>query len=281
MATERRFCDLHTHSVCSDGTWEPSAIVREAERIGLSAVALTDHNTVAGLGAFSAAAEGSPVTAVPGVEVSTDYGEVELHVVGLFLPRSAMSELDSMLSRLRARKEASNREMIERLRAGGFDIDFEEARASSQGLFNRANVASILMKKGYVGSVAEAFSHILAKDGPYYVPTRRLPVMEVISTLREMGARPVIAHPLLNLSPEELDGFLPEAVRHGLVGMETVYSTYDGATVALSRRIATEYGLLESGGSDFHGERKPDIQIGTGRGTLGVPTEFFEKLRDF
>ena len=111
--------------------------------------------------------------------------------------------------------------------------------------------------------------------------TERLPVFEVIEFLREIGAVPIIAHPFLNLTEDKLAVFLKEGITHGLCGMETLYSTYDEKTSAKAAKMARDFGLLESGGSDFHGEIKPDISLGTGRGNLAVPYEFFEKLEDF
>ena len=279
MATDK-FCDLHTHSVFSDGTWRPEDILREAERIGLCAVALTDHNTLAGIPDFLRAASGGSVEAVAGVEISTDYGSTELHVVGLFLPEDSFERVDSLLAKLRDRKDAANREMIARLVRDGYDLDFDEIKAESEGLFNRAHIASRLMKGGYVGSIAEAFKTLLAKEGKYYVATKRLPVLEVIGFLREIGAVPVLAHPFLNLTEDELREFLPIAKKHGLTAMETIYSTYDENTVRLSRMIAKEFGLSESGGSDFHGERKPDILLGRGYGELAVPYDFYKILKE-
>ena len=273
------FCDLHTHSVFSDGTYTPTEIISEARERGLSAVALTDHNTVAGLPEFLSAAKGTGVEPVAGIEISTDYGEVELHIVGLFIRPEHFSAVDSLLVRLRKNKEASNRKMIDALRAGGYDISFDEAKASSSGLFNRAHIASILVEKGYFGSIAEVFETVLSKESKYYVPAERLPVFEVIEFLESIGAVSVLAHPFLNLSESELRVFLDEARLHGLSAMETVYSTYDGETTTLAKAIADEYRLLESGGSDFHGGRKPDISLGIGRGNLSVPTKIFERLK--
>ena len=279
MATDR-LCDLHTHSVFSDGTWRPEELLCEAERIGLCAVALTDHNTLAGIPDFLRAARGRSVEAVAGVEISTDYGDTELHIVGLFLPEESFEQVDGLLTKLRDRKDAANREMIARLVRDGYELDFEEIKAASEGLFNRAHIASWLMKRGYVGSIAEAFKTLLAKGGRYYVATKRLPVFEVISFLRDIGAVPVLAHPFLNLTEDELREFLPVAKDHGLLAMETVYSTYDEGTVELSKSIAAEFGLAESGGSDFHGDRKPDIFLGRGHGELAVPYDFYKNLKE-
>ena len=272
-------CDLHTHSTFSDGTATPEALVAEAERLGLRAIALTDHNTVDGLPSFLAAAEGKRVRAVAGIEISTDYGDTELHVVGLFLKEEQYDAIKALLDELRKNKERSNLALIERLNAAGYDLDYDELKASSpSGNINRAHVATILTQRGYTESVKEAFDTLLAKDGGFYEQPKRLPTLDVISFLNAIGVVSVLAHPLLSMDKDALCALLPEARAHGLDAIETHYSTYDEETTALATEIAREYGLLESGGSDYHAARKPDISLGVGRGTLTVPYSFLEAL---
>ena len=276
----RRTCDLHTHSIYSDGTYTPAELIAEAERVGLSAIALTDHNTVAGLPQFLKAAEGSNVEAIPGIEISTEYGDRELHILGLFINEKYYDVITERLLPIAINKERSNVELIETLAAAGYDITYEEVAARMpNGQFNRSHVGEVLTEKGYTASIAEAFRTILSKDGGLYRQPKRLPVFEIISFLRSIGAVPVLAHPFLSLPVDELRPFLSEAVKHGLCGMETVYSTYDEETARLAASIAEEFGLMPSGGSDFHGGRKPGIAMGTGRGDLFIPAEFVEGLR--
>lgn len=274
-----KYCDLHTHSVFSDGTWTPTQIVREAERIGLAAVALTDHNTVQGLEEFTAAAKGSPVEGVPGIEFSTDYGEVELHIVGLYIQPCYFDRIKQMVSKMEERKIESNIRLARNLQRGGYDIRYEEVCAATpNGHVNRVHFAAALLEKGYISSVKEAFNTVLAKDGGFYEEPKRLPVYEVIAFLKEIGAVAVLAHPFLNLTEKELRVFLPQAKAAGLDGMETEYSTYDEETTRRAKAIAEEFGLYQSGGSDFHGVNKPDISLGVGKGNLAVPVRF---LKDF
>ena len=152
---------------------------------------------------------------------------------------------------------------------------------TANGNVNRAHIGAVLTEKGYTPSIQEAFRTLLSPICGLYVPPRRLPVFETIEFIRSIGAVPVLAHPFLQLDETGLRSFLDKAKTHGLIGMETLYSTYDEKTTALSRAIAHEYGLCESGGSDFHGERKPDIALGTGKGNLAVPYEFLGKLKAF
>ena len=274
-----KYCDLHTHSHYSDGTCSPAELISEAEAKGLSAVVLCDHNTVDGLGEFFAAAKDSAVEAIGGVEFSTDYGDVELHIVGMFITSEHIEAVDGMAAELRRRKDESNIVLVKNLQRGGYDIDYGELKAANPGIVNRAHIAAKLVEKGYTGSIKEAFSTLLAKDGRYYVQPKRLDVFETIKFIKSIGAVAILAHPFLSLSEAELRKFLPEATKCGLDGMETLYSEYDEATTELAMRIAREFGIKQSGGSDYHGARKPGIDLGTGRGDLRVPEALLEELR--
>ena len=277
-----QYCDLHTHSNYSDGTFTPAEIVAEAEKLGLSAVALTDHNTVAGLPAFMEAAQHSSVEAVPGVEISCQYGDTELHLAGLYLPMENLDVITVYLESLNRKKEESNRLLIRNLNQAGYCLDYEEIRqAHPDGTVNRAVIAASMLEKGYVSSINQAFQDILSVKAGFYVPPQRLTFFNAIALLRYVEAVPVLAHPFLNLKTEAvLRECLQEAVPKGLVGMETMYSSYSPETEAAARRIAREFGLLESGGSDFHGDTKPHIRLGCGKGNLAVPAAFADALKN-
>lgn len=156
--------------------------------------------------------------------------------------------------------------------------------AEGQGNINRAHFSAILTKKGYTTSRDEAFRTVLAPERGFYIEPDRVPVFETIEFIRSIGVVPVLAHPLLTFKGDKIEllrPFLDRAKEHGLAAMETRYSTYDEETTKLAQAIAAEYGLLESGGSDFHAANKPDIALGTGKGNLAVPYEFLEKLKKF
>ena len=275
------FCDLHTHSVFSDGTYTPTELIKAAKELGLSAVALTDHNTVKGLPEFMYSAKEYGVTGVAGTELSTDYGDTELHILGLFLPKTAYERIEERVQVLKRNKEESNRILCERLAAAGYEITFEEVKNASPAEFvNRAIIGEVLMKKGYVSSIQEAFDTLLRKGGEFYVEPKRLDALETVAFLKGLGAAVVLAHPFLNLDEKGLRRFLDEAVPLGLDGIETRYSKYTEEQTSLSEKIAEEYGLLQSGGSDFHGSRKPGIFLGVGKGNLAVQTEFYKKLKE-
>ena len=273
-------CDLHTHSTSSDGSLTPTELIQAAESIGLDAIALCDHNTVSGLREFMQAAEGSSVEAIPGCEFSSDYMGIDLHIIGLFIPEDQYDHIQSMLAQTQAAKERSNLDLVARLGEDGYVIDYPALREQAgDGFINRANIAQALVAKGYVPSVKDAFSQLLSVKGKYYIPPPRLDTFAVIDFIKSIGAVTILAHPFLNLKEEhQLRAFLDEAVKHGLDAMETIYTAYSEETTALAKKIAAEYSLKESGGSDFHGSAKPATALGTGKGNLKVPTEILRKL---
>lgn len=275
-----KYCDLHTHSVFSDGTWTPEEIAAEAERLSLSAVALCDHNTVLGLPRFIAAGLGKNVNVIPGAEFSTVHGKHKIHLLGLYIPEDAFDPIEEMMREDVRLKEESNVKLARALCDAGYPVDYEKIkRKSPTGRVNRAHFAEALRDAGYARTIDEAFSTFLAVARGFYTPPRRRDVMDMIKTLTSLGAVTVLAHAFLNFTYEELEVFLPEAKAAGLAGMECIYSTYTEEETAQSFRLAERFGLLPSGGSDFHGERKPDISLGTGKGNLRVPAEFEEALR--
>ena len=154
----------------------------------------------------------------------------------------------------------------------------EQLLQNAQGTVNRAVIAAKMLEKGYVSSVKEAFKGLLSEKNGYYVPPQRLDAFEVIAFLKSVDAVSVLAHPYLSLEESEIRAFIPEAKAHGLVAMETRYSTYTPETTEAATRLAKECGIMESGGSDFHGENKPDIRLGIGRGELCVPAILMDKL---
>lgn len=265
-------CDLHTHSTFSDGTDTPTALVALARERGLSAIALTDHNTVAGLPEFLEAAKGTSVRAIPGTEFSTDYRGTELHILGLFLKPEDFGVITERLEDYHRRKEQSNRCLVEKLNAAGYAIDYDRIKNSTpEGQVNRALIAAELTRLGYTESIQAAFKQLLSPKCGYYVPPTRPCPFETIRYIKSLGAVAVLAHPFLNLNEADLREFLKEAVPCGLDAMETLYSTYDEETTAAAKQVADDFGLLHSGGSDYHGGNKPHIQMGIGQGNLAIP----------
>ena len=275
-----RMCDLHTHSYYSDGTNSPAELITLAVEAGLSAVALCDHNTAAGLPEFLEAARGTGVEAVPGMEFSADWRGTELHILGLFINEGYYDRLADYAADFQQRKDRSNRALVDALARDGYRVDYDALAAGApDGYINRAHIAAALTRAGYTASIQEAFKKLLSQKAGYYVPPRLPDAMWVLDLIRQMGAVPVLAHPFLNLDEAGLRAFLPAAIEHGLAAMETRYSKYAPETAALAARIAKEYGIGESGGSDYHGDNKPDIRMGIGRGDLQIPERFLQQLK--
>ena len=214
------------------------------------------------------------------MEISSVYNEVELHILALFIGKEHFDKVRDFLFEIKRRKEASNVLLAKNLSENGYEIDYEKVKANAVGSINRVNFANELINGGYISSVKEGLETILSEKHGFYVPPKRYTAFEVIEFIRSIGAIPVLAHPLLRLSRQELSPFIEQAKNYGLVAMETRYSTYTQQEQAFSIEIAKKHDLLESGGSDFHGENKPDIKIGEGKGGLAVPYELVENMKN-
>lgn len=277
----KSFCDLHTHSYFSDGTISPTQLVNIAEENNLTAVVLCDHNTVAGLDEFMTAGKGKNVITVPAVEFSTDYGDIELHIIGMFIDSTHYEDIAKRMQDVQDAKEKSNIDLITRLSDAGYDICYEKIKSSTHtGKINRAHIAAELVNKGYACSVSDAFSRFLKPSLGYYVPPKRPDSFETIEYIKSIGGLSVLAHPFLNLKTErEIRKFVSKAKEYGLHGMEVIYSLFSGEQTQIAMDIAKEFGLMKSGGSDYHGANKPNIQIGKGQGNLSVPDEYYFALK--
>ena len=276
-----KICDLHCHSTFSDGTLTPTELVSLAEKQGLSALALTDHNTSKGLAKFIEAGKNSSVEPIAGCEFSTDWEGHELHIVGLFFDESKWAEVEDYVELLNIAKKNSNIRLIKSLNNAGYEITYDEVASSTNANeFNRAHVAKVLVSKGYAASMNDAFKNILSESIGHYIPPKRLGAITTVKFIKHNGAAAILAHPFLNLNYEELEKFLPEAKVAGLDGIETFYSKFSEEETRLAKELAKRFDLYESGGSDFHGSNKPDIQLGSGRGNLEIPYEILENLKN-
>lgn len=276
-----KLCDLHTHSNFSDGTCTPEQIVEMSLQLGLSAVALCDHNTVDGLPAFLEAAAGTELEAIAGAEFSVDYRGTELHLLGLYIPPHNFPRVSELMTDVLRQKEESNRALLEALNRAGYRLDYDYVLQKTQGSsFNRAHVAAALAELGYAPDPDTAFQTLLRPEVGHYRPPQRLDFFFVLDFLRKLGAVPVLAHPLLQMDARELMRLLPPAKSHGLLGLECAYSTYDDMDEIISRTLADKFHLCYSGGSDFHGGNKPKISLGTGEGNLQVPYTWAQRLKE-
>lgn len=273
-------CDLHAHTCHSDGSYTPTELAREAKERDLI-IALTDHNTVTGLPEFLREADRLGLIAIGGTELSCVYEGREFHLIGLFIEPEYYEELESLCIDYHRLKEASNIYLIDRLREAGYDLDYEKIKSKNvKGNVNRAHIAEELLKLGYVSSVNEAFDRLLDEKCGYYIPPKRLELVSGVEFLCRIGATPILAHPLKETGPDKLRLMLPELVKAGLVGIETMHSSYSDEKIAQSKEIAAEFGLLESGGSDFHGIMKPGVMLGVGKGNLDIPESVYQAFAE-
>lgn len=275
--------DLHTHTTASDGSCTPGELVALAQSAGVTVLGITDHDTIDGLDAArrAAAAGGSPLEIVPGVEFSAEYSPGTMHLLGYFIdPENG--ELLGALEEMRHRRNTRNPRIVAALQAAGFDITIEEVVAGAGGdSIGRPHIAAVMVKKGYVASVDEAFAHWLDRGRPAYVSQERIAPAEAIRVIQAAGGVAVLAHPyqLRPQSTSHLEQIVRELRGLGLQGIETWYSRHTPEMTEAYLALAKIHGLVSSGGSDFHGTPKPDIQLGIGCGNLRVPPGTVENLR--
>jgi predicted metal-dependent phosphoesterase TrpH len=271
--------DLHTHSQKSDGSLTPSELVDAAISANVSAFALTDHDTTAGLKEALEYAKDKPIRIIPGIEISTSYGSTDIHILGLFINHTSPLLQQHLESIIEARNER-NIKMCNCFEK--FDIHFklnDLIKENPDSVITRAHYARYLYKHGYTKSIKEAFERYIGDHGPCYVSRNNITPELGIKIILEAGGLPILAHPVLYaISNQRLETLVSELSKVGLVGIETTYSTYTNGDTARMKKLAKKYNLLESGGSDFHGSVKPTIKIGSGRGQLFVPSSFLEDL---
>ena len=279
--------DLHTHSTCSDGTWTPTQLVEEAERLGLRALALTDHDTVSGIPEALLAKEGKQVEVIGGIELAAYYhfpwaaGEkVEIHIVGLWVDHTNKALLAATKD-FGLHRQRRNQQMTALLTSLGFPMTYEELLEEA-GTDNctRAHYARLMVKKGYVADKKEAFATYIGHGKPGFVPRDLPDPATCIDLIHQSGGVAVLAHSTLyGLNYGQITQMAEELKALGLDAMEVRYSTYRAEQEREITKIAQSLGLAFSGGSDFHGDNKPDISLGIGRGHLAVPESFLEPLR--
>ena len=274
--------DLHVHSNASDGTESPSEVVRLAARARLTAVALTDHDTLEGVDEARDEARRWGIELIPGVELACEWDRGGLHIVVLFLEPGG-GPLQDRLGELRRARHRRNRAVARRLARLGIEIDYAEVvKKAGDGSVGRPHFAAVMQRKGYVPDIATAFRSYLGAGAPAYVPRRLLAPDEAIALALGSGAVPVLAHPhTLGLdTAEEYAATYRWLAGYGLIGVECFYGDYDPAARLDLERSVRSFGLLPSGGSDFHGDYKPGLRVGTGRGDLRVPDRVLDDLRD-
>ena len=271
-----REIDLHIHTTASDGTCTPREVVRLAVEQGLRAIAVTDHDTIVGHGEAMLAAMDYDIELVPGIEISTKYG-VAVHIMGYFL-----EDLVPLLKGVVNDRDIRNAKMAELMAADGLPVSYAKMKERFGAVIGRPHFGELLVEFGLARDVSDAFARFVGKGQKYYVPRTTIDIDTSVEAVVASGGVPVLAHPFqYKKSDGELRELIERCMDRGLRGIACRYSGYDAEQVAYLESLAEEYGLLKTGGSDFHGENKPHISLGTGiGGELDVPYEWLEKLKE-
>ena len=277
---QQRLIDLHTHSTCSDGSMTPTELVEHAAKNGLAAIALTDHDTVIGVEQAVAAGKKYGVEVVPAIEFSVK-SKTETHILGYFIDIHN-TDLKEILGEIIEKRIERNVMTAKLLQDIGFDVTLEEAAALAPGgIVGRAHFARVMMNKGYVSSVKEAFDKYLSSGKPAYFGNQKLEAKTAIEVIHSAGGVAFLAHPhLIKISDDELEKYLKELKSYGLDGLEGYYTDYDEEMQTKFQAMAKRHGLELSGGTDFHAAMKPHISIGTGTGNMAIPYTVLERIKE-
>lgn len=278
--TNKSCVDMHIHSTFSDGTCTPEEIVQKAGGAGLGALILTDHDTCAGWHEMKAACDKYHIETIPGIEISTSLNEKSIHILGYGMDPDC-DRFKSLMEEWQTLRRNRNRIMIERMMKDGIDISEEAIIADCpDAVITRANMAAYLMKKGVIPDIDTGFKYYLSRRGPYYEPVKRMTPFDAVKVIKDLGGIAVFAHPILtHMCDTQLNTFTGQLAACGLDGVEGLYSGYTEENIKCMKWIALNHNLLITGGSDFHGTNKPDIKLGTGKGSLKIPYSSFEAIK--
>ena len=285
--------DLHVHSTKSDGSMTPTDLVNYAIEKGLSAFALTDHDTTAGIDEALAAAEkhnqaisngeseGLPLEVIPGIEFSTEYHGKDIHILGLFIDYNSPAFKEKIQGFVDSRI-LRNKKMCASLASDGIDITYEKlVEENPNAIITRSHYAKYLLNHGYTTSMKEAFERYIGDHAKHYVPREKITPMQAVELINEVNGLAFLAHPTLyHMSDRHLEELLALLKDAGLAGIEAVYSTYTQGEELQMRKLASKYNLLISGGSDFHGVIKPKLDLAVGYGKLFIPESILTDIKD-
>ncbi len=269
--------DLHSHTNQSDGTLSPAQLVEEAVRCGVTVLGISDHDTFAG---YDQALELVPakLELVCGIELSSKLNGRSVHLLGYFAGGNGVEDFRQWVLDLQASRRDRNTRLAARLRELGFDVTLEEAEARGRGMTGRPHFARIMVEKGYVSDLRQAFDDYLDESATAYVYRHEPELVEAVERIREAGGVASLAHPIRVNA--DLPALLPSLCARGLNAIEAYHSDHSPADTATYEGLARRYGLLVTGGSDFHGTVKPGVRLGTGvNGNLHVPPEVMDGLR--
>jgi len=274
------YVDLHLHTTASDGILSPSEIVRYAMSKGLQAIAITDHDTISGVEEGLAEGKKLDFEVIPGIEISAEYPQGSMHILG-FMIDIYSPILNERLAYLQKARADRNPKIVEKLNQLGIDITYEEVlRASGGGQVGRPHFAQVLLEKGYVKSFQEAFDR-LKKGAPAYIEKFRFTPKEALHFINEANGISVLAHPItLGVNGyKELENLVSDLIKYGLKGIEVYYPEHSTSDIARYKEIAKRLGLVETGGTDYHGIEKNGLEIGFGRGDMRLPYSIVENLK--
>ena len=278
MTAKGKRIDLHVHSTASDGTCSPRELVRMAAEQGLAAIALSDHDTVSGYAEAAAEGAGLGLEVVPAIEISTKFGRA-VHILGYYIDMES-PELTALLDWIVHDRDSRNIKMAQLMAADGLPVSYEVMQQRFGEVIGRPHFAQLLVELGLAPSVKAAFELYVEKGRKYYQPRNILPIEQAVSIIVNAGGIASLAHPFQYRLD---DGGLRELIEHcislGLGAMECRYSGYTTEQSDYLEALAEEYGLLKTGGSDFHGSNKPHIALGSGTGDMNVPYEYLETLK--
>ena len=270
--------DLHSHTNESDGTCSPAQLIAEAVRNGVRTLGITDHDTFAGYDQAVGHAREASVDLVCGIELSTKLHGRSVHLLGYFFVNGGLTDFREWVLELQASRRDRNQRLAKRLQELGFDVTIEEVVARGRGMAGRPHFAQIMVEKGYVSSLREAFDKYLDESAIGYVTRMEPSFADGVERIRKAGGIASLAHPVR--VREDVPAIMPELCDAGLNAIEAYHSDHSPADTALYLDLAQKYGILVTGGSDFHGDAKPGVRLGTGcAGNLRVPEGLVEQLR--
>jgi predicted metal-dependent phosphoesterase TrpH len=271
--------DLHLHSTFSDGNLSPEQLVIEARKIGLTAIALTDHDNIDGVPSFLKACETHAIRGLPGVEISVDFPKGTMHILGYYIDFKCPG-LITHIAKLKTGRTARNADILKKLNNLGMPITMTEVASFAGGdNIGRLHFAQALLARGYVPDIQAAFDRYLAKGKSGYAERQRLTPAGGVKMILEAGGLPVLSHPFtLELKPKALENLVKELVDSGLQGIEVYYPQHNTALTKQYLKFAEKFNLVITGGTDFHGNVMPHIKMGTGFGNLNVPNSVIQEL---
>ena len=272
--------DLHVHSTRSDGSYTPTELVSYALEKGLSAFALTDHDTTEGLAEAMIAAKDQPIEVIPGIEFSTEYEGRDIHILGLYVDYEE-EHFKRHLTEFQQSRIMRNEKMCTLLSEAGIEITYDALLDEyPDSVITRSHYAKYLLAHGYIKSMKEAFDRYIGDNCPYFVPREKVTPAQAVALILHAHGIPILAHPTLyHMGKDRLDTLVKSLTDAGLMGIEAVYSTYSPSEEREMKALAKKYSLCISGGSDFHGNTKPGLDLAVGYGKLFIPEEILDNLK--